>query len=452
MGEIKYLAEEKAVHHEAFDKIQESSRTTTTSTASRKESTSLKTESMRVEETTSSSNMTTQESVKKESVSTHSTAQLEEKMEEMRVEQYSTTQQASEYKTEHRQEESMSKESTINEESILQSTAESKDGEVVTSEHESFRTDHRQTETTTATGTETLLDEADDHVVDHDQKDQLDHKDQEGQPKKGGVKAAGVSSFPSLSPSSDPHVSKSKTVPTTVAFAHIETNLTEGVEISLDPKEDFKHSDSFQSFQSIDDLYKDKSKKKRDDKLSLEKKIQKLTYEVVGTPESPLTDSGPFTDTGISSMDQTAEKMRNRKLALDFPEPTTDTEMEYSELSPSPMGQELPPLSPIQSEESNSEEKVSIDLAADTNYQVDNLPVKDESQPGHSLVKRVQSDESSEKRRSVEDLTKYFEGRTEELKRPSSLIRNESDQTKGEMMSSVETPDKEAYNEQQVVE
>jgi len=221
--EIKYLAEEKAVHHQAFDKIQESSRTTTTSTASRKESTSLKTESMRVEETTSSSNMTTQESVKKESVSTHSTAQLEEKMEEMRVEQYSTTQQASEYKTEHRQEESMSKESTINEESMLQSTAESKqqassihessvihqadgtktvqeviegshmvveskDGEVVTSEHESFRTDHRETETTTATGTETLLDEADDHVVDHDQKDQVDHKDQEGQPKKGGVK------------------------------------------------------------------------------------------------------------------------------------------------------------------------------------------------------------------------------------------------------------------------
>ena len=48
-------------------------------------------------------------------------------------------------------------------------------------------------------------------------------------------------------------------------------------------------------------------------------------------------------------LDITGDKLRTRKLPLDIPE-QTDTEYEYSEFSPSPMGHDLPPLSPIPSE------------------------------------------------------------------------------------------------------
>ena len=103
--------------------------------------------------------------------------------------------------------------------------------------------------------------------------------------------AAGVSSVPSFPSSKHPN---DKTV---VGYVSLETNLSKGVEISLDPKEDLGLSLTADYDNSTD--YK---KKRKEDKGSLDKKIQKLSYEVAGTPDSPLTESGPLTDTGISSL------------------------------------------------------------------------------------------------------------------------------------------------------
>ena len=160
--------------------------------------------------------------------------------------------------------------------------------------------------------------------------------------------AAGASSSPSLHPLPCPNLT-SPNVSTILNYVTIETDLKQGVEISLDPKESFGitvHDLDHTSEEKQTDI----SRKKKESKLTLEKKIQKLAHEIAGTPESPLTESGLFTDTGISSLDLTGDKLRTRKLLLDLREPTTDTDMDYSELSPSSIGHDLPPFSPEQSE------------------------------------------------------------------------------------------------------
>ena len=173
--------------------------------------------------------------------------------------------------------------------------------------------------------------------------------------------AAGVSSVPSLPSSFDPKLHK------TVGYVSIEPNLLKGVEISLDPKEAL----GLPITGSFDTSFDEKMRKK-DEKTSLDKKIQKLALEVAGTPDSPLTESGPLTDTGISSLDITGDRLRTRKLPLDIPE-QTDTEYEYSEFSPSPIGHDLPPLSPIPSESAGSPKNLSIEpdlTTADINNQM----------------------------------------------------------------------------------
>merc|ERR1712002_828727 len=93
-------------------------------------------------------------------------------------------------------------------------------------------------------------------------------------------------------------------------------------------------------------------------------------------------------------------------------------------------------------------------MVVDSNLHTDHETEIVDTQLSHSSVKRIQSDDSSEKRRSVEDLTKYFEGKSdgEALKRPSSLTKEDSEQFSPEIISILETPGKEAYNEQQIIE
>ena len=161
--------------------------------------------------------------------------------------------------------------------------------------------------------------------------------------------AAGASSSPSLHPLPCPNLT-SPNVSTILNYVTIETDLKQGVEISLDPKESFGITVHDLDHTSEEKQTTDITRKKKESKLTLEKKIQKLAHEIAGTPESPLTESGLFTDTGISSLDLTGDKLRTRKLLLDLREPTTDTDMDYSELSPSSIGHDLPPFSPEQSE------------------------------------------------------------------------------------------------------
>ena len=161
------------------------------------------------------------------------------------------------------------------------------------------------------------------------------------------------SSIP-ISPSSNIPPS-SHNVPTTIGFVTIDTQIHRGAEISLDSKELGYESqlDAGLGQSSQEDLLFGERKQR-----PLEKKLQMLVSQELGTPDSPMTDSGPFTDTGISSLDNTGadSKLKAKRLNLELLEPTTDTDMDYSELSPSPQGQEaLPPLSPVQSEKSLSE-------------------------------------------------------------------------------------------------
>jgi hypothetical protein len=142
-------------------------------------------------------------------------------------------------------------------------------------------------------------------------------------------------------------MSSSPFVPSTnVGFLHVETDLSKSVEISLDPKETFgivtnvleKHQEDEHSGKFKSD-YDDKYRKKRDDKLILEKKIIRMVQDQLGSPtDSPKTESGPWTDTGVSSLEATGtDKPRSKKFILEFPEPTTDSEIDYSEFSPSPL-------------------------------------------------------------------------------------------------------------------
>ena len=147
----------------------------------------------------------------------------------------------------------------------------------------------------------------------------------------------------------------SHNVPTTIGFVTIDTQIHRGAEISLDSKElgYESHLDAGLGQSSQEDLLFEDRKQR-----PLEKKLQMLVSQELGTPDSPMTDSGPFTDTGISSLDNTGadSKLKSKRLNLELLEPTTDTDMDYSELSPSPQGPEaLPSLSPIQSEKSLSE-------------------------------------------------------------------------------------------------
>ena len=148
-------------------------------------------------------------------------------------------------------------------------------------------------------------------------------------------------------------------VPTTIGFCTIDPQIQRGAEITLDTKVlDHSQFESERMAQSSQEDLGFWDKKQR----PLEKKLQMLVSQELGTPESPMTDSGPFSDTGISSLENTGgaggdSKLKAKKLNLDLQDPTTDTDMDYSELSPSSVGgqEELPPLSPIQSEHSISE-------------------------------------------------------------------------------------------------
>ena len=300
---------------------------------------------------------------------------------------------------------------------------------------------------------------------------------------------------------------------------------------------------------SEEKLTTDITRKKKESKLTLEKKIQKLAHEIAGTPESPLTESGLFTDTGISSLDITGDKLRTRKLPLDLREPTTDTDMDYSELSPSSIGHDLPPFSPEQSEgldsthnlaaalESNTSSIRSTQYGAHCDAQLSPILFLDNkatspmgvrgtaellrttkdassSPPQHTMhsastsppqkgdldpsrtstqattpneptnrdidyqssldfelelncpmaeeavlkknitLERVQTENSLENRRSVEDLAKCFEDMaTEEIsKRPQSLHSEKGLPITENEELNLETPGREAYREEQVVE
>ena len=300
---------------------------------------------------------------------------------------------------------------------------------------------------------------------------------------------------------------------------------------------------------SEEKLTTDITRKKKESKLTLEKKIQKLAHEIAGTPESPLTESGLFTDTGISSLDITGDKLRTRKLPLDLREPTTDTDMDYSELSPSSIGHDLPPFSPEQSEgldsthnlaaalESNTSSIRSTQYGAHCDAQLSPILFLDNkatspmgvrgtaellrttkdassSPPQHTMhsastsppqkgdldpsrtstqattpneptnrdidyqssldfelelncpmaeeavlkknitLERVQTENSLENRRSVEDLAKCFEDMaTEEIsKRPQSLHSEKGLPITEDEELNLETPGREAYREEQVVE
>merc|ERR1712106_1272447 len=75
------------------------------------------------------------------------------------------------------------------------------------------------------------------------------------------------------------------------------------------------------------------------------------------TLESPLSESAQWSDTGIGSLDVTGDKFsKGRRMHLDLQDTITDTDIEYSELSPSPVGQgqAIPALSPVISTASES--------------------------------------------------------------------------------------------------
>merc|ERR1712013_850349 len=58
------------------------------------------------------------------------------------------------------------------------------------------------------------------------------------------------------------------------------------------------------------------------------------------TLESPMTESAQWSDTGISSLDATGDKFsKGRRMHLELQDTITDTDIEYSEMSPSPVGQ-----------------------------------------------------------------------------------------------------------------
>ncbi|XP_023322579.1 uncharacterized protein LOC111696970 isoform X16 [Eurytemora carolleeae] len=396
------------------------------------------------------------------------------------------------------------------------------------------------------TGTKTSLDEAGVTVVNEaDKEDKEDKGDKgENEKEKKGIKAAGASSSPSLHPLPCPNLT-SPNVSTILNYVTIETDLKQGVEISLDPKESFGITVHDLDHTSEEKQTTDISRKIKESKLTLEKKIQKLAHEIAGTPESPLTESGLFTDTGISSLDLTGDKLRTRKLLLDLREPTTDTDMDYSELSPSSIGHDLPPFSPEQSEgidsthnlaaaqESNTSRSTQYGAHCDaqlspilfldnkatspmgvrgtaellrttkdasssppqhtmhsastsppqkgdldpsrtstqvttpnepTNREIGyqssldfelelNCPMAEEAGLKKNItLERVQTKNSVEGRRSVEDLAKCFEDMATEgiSKRPQSL-HSEKGLPEDEGLN-LETPGREAYREEQVVE
>merc|ERR1711915_934507 len=119
--------------------------------------------------------------------------------------------------------------------------------------------------------------------------------------------------------------------------------LTQGVEFSIDPKE----KESSQT--NANNASPEEGERGRKEESIL---------------ESPTTESVPWSDTGISSLDFTGDKFsKGRRLNLELKDTTTDTDIEYSELSPSPMtqGKTMPGMSPAQSVTSDSPGKKHIE-------------------------------------------------------------------------------------------
>merc|ERR1712128_21799 len=155
---------------------------------------------------------------------------------------------------------------------------------------------------------------------------------------------------PNSFPKSLSNANAQSNIPTsTLGFERLETNLSQGVESSLDSKETYSSQ--------LHEIHTS-HERKEEHFTREEQSISQISQgNIDSTLESPLSESAQWSDTGIGSLDVTGDKFsKGRRMHLDLQDTITDTDIEYSELSPSPVGQgqAIPALSPVISTASES--------------------------------------------------------------------------------------------------